>query len=42
MFFSSHDWFPYEYKNGKLFRAGEWTPLVCKMADGTEEKSFGS
>lgn len=34
----SHDWFPYEYMTGKLSRASGSASMVCKLADGTEEK----
>lgn len=36
--FGLHDWFPYEYRAGKLSRISGSAPIVLKLADGTEEK----
>lgn len=37
-----HDWFPYEYKSGKLCRVTGSDPMVRKLADATEYRVAGT
>lgn len=36
--FGLHDWISYDYKTGKLSRAGDWAPMVRELPDGSNEK----